>query len=245
MLSISSTTRLVTGAVLLAASLLLTNCAAATPRESGVNASRTADDSPPGSTARDLLAGLMQGVFASDRQAAETAALPDEQRFLPITVRMHRIHVWNHADESVYLYLEQAVSTASERPYRQRVYRLDPAGPGRVTSTVLWLPEAREAEFIGAGDNQDVFQTLSPDDLEDRSCVVALEHTADRAESPWVFVGETVGDGCTSNFRGAVRTTSVIRFARDRFEAWDRGWNAADQQVWGPSAGPYTFDRLE
>lgn len=221
----------------LAASLAIVGCASEKRTQS---APQYASATSP----LERAAQLMTGRFDSSRQAARTAELPDEQRYLDIAVRMHRIHAWNDSADSIYLYVEQAVSSMPDRPYRQRVYKLMNEGAGRVSSRVLWLPEGSEPRFVGAGRDQSPFAELAPTDLDDRGCVVDLEYVAGDA-GEWEFVGHTRGDGCPSDFRGAVRTTSEMRFAPDRFEAWDRGWNAADEQVWGPTAGPYVFDRVE
>jgi hypothetical protein len=194
------------------------------------------------SSPREALAELMEGEFRSATQAEATADLPDEERFLDIVVRVERIDAWDGRGGAVWLYMEQAVARMPDRPYRQRVYKLKDAGDGVVTSTVLWLP-GEDAQYVGAWRDASLLASVSPGELEARGCVVRLRDVRNEA-GPWLFAGETVGDGCPSDFRGAVRATSAVRFAADRFEAWDRGWNASGEQVWGPTTGPYVFDRV-
>ncbi len=220
------------------ASLVMTVGCASRPGAGG------GSDLSDGVSARDHLALLMDGTFTSERQAGETAELPDEQRFLDIVVRMERIDAWDGYDDAIYLYLEQAVAQFSDRPYRQRVYKLEQDGPGRVTSTVLWFPDDEGEPYIGAWRDESLLDDLDPSRLEDRGCVVELDYVGDE-RSEWVFVGSTRGEGCPTTFRGAVRSTSDIQIGAGRFQAWDRGWNDADEQVWGPTAGPYVFDRAE
>lgn len=185
----------------------------------------------------EALAGLMEGRFSS---AAQAAAEPGS--YLEIEVEVTRIEGWGGADE-VYLYLEQSV--AGSPPYRERVYRLSAGeAAGVVESRVLWLPEGRDLSgFVGAVESGEAVRGLTLSDLEDRGCVVELERA--EAGSAWLFVGETRGLGCPSDFRGAVRATSEVWFGAERFAAWDRGWGPRDDQVWGPESGPYVFDRVE
>jgi len=181
----------------------------------------------------DALATLMEGEFSSARQSVE------EEGYLPIEVRVGRVDRWS-GDGDIYLYMEQALS--GNAPYRQRVYRISEDENGAVTSTVLWLP-GDVSRFEGAWRDPGLLAGIGVDELEDRGCVVEIRRAS--STEGWVFEGETRGMGCPSDFRGAVRATSRVRFARDRFSVWDRGWDPRDVQVWGPTDGPYVFERVD
>ncbi len=205
------------------------------PTQNANNASN-ADTSEPAQTTSHLerVTNLMVGTFSSAQQAAEN---PD---FFPIDVRVAEIESWRGINGARWLYMEQAVENRA--PYRQRVYRLTPLadGPG-VASTVLWLP-GDPTRFAGAATDPSRLSELTPDDLESRDCVVELRPTAN--ESQWLYNGSTRGQGCPSDFGGAVRATSEVRLSEDGFTAWDRGFGPTDEQVWGPTTGPYRFDRI-
>jgi hypothetical protein len=78
----------------------------------------------------------------------------------------------------------------------------------------------------------------APDDVVERAgCAVHLTRMGDR------FEGGTDGQGCESTLMGAAYATSVVVLRANGFSSWDRGFNAADMQVWGATAGPYLFAR--
>ena len=108
---------------------------------------------------------------------------------------------------------------------------------GAFRSEVFTLPEP--ARYVGAWHDPARLHDLSPDSLELRAgCDVVL-----RRGSEGIFVGATVGSGCASDLSGAAYATSVVTVWPDRLETWDRGFDAAGEQVWGAEEGPYIFLR--
>jgi hypothetical protein len=80
--------------------------------------------------------------------------------------------------------------------------------------------------------------TIAASDVEERQgCLVSL--TWDGA----AFEGATEGKGCASTLNGASYATSEVTITQDQIRSWDRGFDAADKQVWGATDGPYVFDR--
>lgn len=136
------------------------------------------------------------------------------------------------------LYVEQAVMTSLDRPYRQRVYVVEPgAGVQDVVSRVYTI--AGEANWVGAC-NEAMPRTLTANDITERAgCAVELEWQTDR------FVGGTVGNGCASTLNGATYATSEVEMTATEVRSWDRGYDEQDQQVWGAEAGPYIFVRQD
>ncbi|MBY0262669.1 MAG: chromophore lyase CpcT/CpeT, partial [Phycisphaerales bacterium] len=55
------------------------------------------------------------------------------------------------------------------------------------------------------------------------------------------FAGGTVGSGCPSTLRGATYATSEVTLTQDTLLSWDRGYDAAGEQVWGAKKGGYVF----
>lgn len=175
--------------------------------------------------ALDELQALMSGTFTSAAQAARDSA------FYDITLYMYPI--W--PDKGRWLYVEQAVTAMPGRPYRQRVYKLEQAGPQSFRSVVYTLPEPEA--FVGAWKEPARFEQLSPEALELREgCAVLLERQADGS-----FVGGTRGNGCESTLRGASYATSRVTIREGLIVSWDQGFDDSGGQVWGAVKGGYEF----
>lgn len=152
---------------------------------------------------------------------------------------------WN---QGAWLYVEQAVIQAADRPYRQRVYHVHRASDtGELRSDVYTLPGASPLAFAGAWATPDAsFADLTPADLDLRDgCSILLQ--ADMVLTPDGprpgFVGATTGRGCASTLGGASYATSEVVLTDDRLVSWDRGFNDAGEQVWGATEGGYIFIR--
>lgn len=173
----------------------------------------------------------LEGSFSSAEQAAS-----DDRYF---EVNLHHARIWDDRDDGVWLYVEQALATDADEPYRQRIYRVWLRPDGRVVSTVYELPEPER--FAGAWRDPGSLDTLSPLSLDRRDgcTIVFTEIAADR------MIGSTQDTGCTSTLRGASYATSEVTLTADGITSWDRGFNASDEQVWGAEAGPYEFRRVD
>lgn len=188
---------------------------------------------PPASTPAPeaVLAEWMTGAFSS---AAQAAADPEF-----FEVRLVMVPIWTERADGPWLYIEQAVASALDRPYRQRVYHLV-REEGGVRSEVREL-SGDALDFAGAWRDATRFDAITPADLVERpGCSVHLARTA-----PDVWTGSTLDDHCKSDFRGASYATSIITLTPDSIESWDRGWDAAGEQVWGAVKSGYVFDRVE
>jgi hypothetical protein len=181
-------------------------------------------------TVLDVLAGLyMTGSFSS---AAQAAADPEYR-----DIRLHMTPIWLDRTDGRWLYVEQAVATSLDKPYRQRVYRVTGPTDGAFRSEVFTM--ASPLRFAGAWARPELLGSLTPDSLTVRDgCAVILK----QGESG--FVGSTAGHGCASDLRGAAYATSEVAIAREHLTSWDRGFAADGTQVWGATKGPYVFDRL-
>ena len=195
-------------------------------------ATRPADTADMADTADPVreVAARLTGSFDSSRQAAE------DPRYFDVSLRV--APVWPERDDGPWLYVEQALASAPDRPYRQRVYRLLERD-GEVVSEVYALP-GDPLDFAGAWRRPGAFDGISPADLAQRAgCDVVLSHDAGLD----AYVGGTQGRGCASDLNGAAHATSEVRLFADRLESWDRGYDAGGVQVWGAEAGPYVFRR--
>lgn len=130
------------------------------------------------------------------------------------------------AEPSLHLYQEQAMVTALERPYRQRLLKLSVTADGEaVESFGFRLQE--DAAWAGLCDRPLRDRVIAVADLGEATCGLRLEP---RDDGYW---GTTPDGGCPSNYRGASYTTNTIYLTDTTTETWDRGFDADGNQVWG------------
>ncbi|MGA1058658.1 MAG: chromophore lyase CpcT/CpeT [Phycisphaerales bacterium] len=198
----------------------------------------------PGSTGHavtrgtPLLARAERCLVGSFSSAAQSKA---DSNFRSID--LHMAPIWNDRLDGPWLYVEQAVSEMPDRPYRQRVYRLQPGtGDGGVPvvySFVYTLPGDPLA-FAGAWKDVARFNSIDPGMLSIlEGCTVTL-----RGEGAERLVGGTFGTGCVSTMNGATHTSSEVTLTPDWIETLDRGFDANGTQVWGSEHGAYRFVRV-
>jgi hypothetical protein len=193
----------------------------------------TGNDGPGAMSATERATTLLTGRFDSSAQAAT------DTRFYAVQLRTCRIDV-PALGEHV-LYVEQAMLTAVDQPYRQRVYAVAGRDDGAVVSTVYEF--VTPADFVGfcgldAGDQARLMPRAS-DVTELPGCAVTLVPQDDD------FSGSTEGTTCLNDHNGATYATSEVTLTGAGIESWDRGYDASGAQVWGAVAGPYRFDRKE
>lgn len=196
----------------------------------------TSTASARGAAELDQLVAWMSGSFSSAAQAARTAGAPRDHSYFD--VRLHMTPIWSERTDGRWLYVEQALASQPERPYRQRVYRVR-AEDGGFASDVFLLPGTQEEQWRLAGAWSDATRLagLSPERLVMRDgCSIHLTRRADG-----VFTGSTTGNRCPSERQGAAYATSHVEIRADLLTSWDRGFDASGKQVWGAIAGPYEF----
>lgn len=175
-----------------------------------------------------LVAAMLSGSYSTAAQAELDANFFD--------VRLHIVPIWTERADGPWLYVEQAMADEQNSPYRQRVYHLIDHGAGAVEVVVYEFP-SNPLTFAGAWKDPARMNALDPALLAPRmGCIVLLRpHGANQ------FVGSTRGNNCESTLRGAVRATSQVTLTPNELQEWDRGYDAAGNQVWGPVTGPYRF----
>lgn len=176
-------------------------------------------------------AGYMVGAFSSEAQSLDNPAY--------FNVLLKVVPIWRARDDGPWLYVEQAMATSPERPYRQRVYRMRAMPDGSVRSEVYTFASDPSA-LAGAWTTPAVFDAMSPADLGAREgCAVELRYS----EATDAFVGATVGRECRSTLNGASYATAAVTLRDGQLESWDRGFDNEGNQVWGAEDGPYIFIR--
>ena len=192
-------------------------------------ACRTAPASPRAEDAA-VLASWMTGTYSSAAQAAD-----DPENFFH--VRLVTTPIWTDRTDGHWLYVEQAVAAALERPYRQRVYRVHGTESG-VRSDVYELP-GDPLDFVAAWERPELFDAIEPGDLALREgCSIHLVRAGANE-----FTGSTRGEGCSSSLGDAAFATSEVRVTPNVLTSWDRGFTADGEQAWGATEGPYVFVR--
>ena len=137
------------------------------------------------------------------------------------------------------LYVEQAMMTKLDAPYRQRLYVIEPVSGSttKVTSGVFELVAPKAAVHLC---DAETMATFSSTDVELREgCSVHLEWNHETA----TFNGGTEGTACASTLNGASYATSEVIVRADGLSSWDRGFDAEGDQVWGAVKGGYEFVR--
>ena len=173
----------------------------------------------------------MTGFFTSEQQA-----LSDSSYF---NIHLHMTPVWQQRTDGYWLYVEQAMATAAQRPYRQRIYQLYLQDDTTLVSKVYEMPGA--LRFAGAWSNTAGLQKLTPDSLQARQgCAIYL-----KKNTAGDFTGSTPGNACLSSLRGAAYATSEVLIEKQGMNSWDRGWNKENVQVWGAVKGGYQFIKQE
>jgi hypothetical protein len=169
---------------------------------------------------------------------------------------LHMTPIWTDRTDAKWLYVEQAMAAAQDKPYRQRVYRVTALDEHTFKSEVFELPGSREdvLAFAGAWANTEKLKGVSPDTLKARpGCALTLRHfivtkPAGEGEKPaitHVFEGETKGQECTSNLPNVKYIHSQARITEKGLVAWDRGYavmpDGTEILAMGPDDGGYRF----
>ncbi len=175
----------------------------------------------------NIAAEWLIGTFDSSEQAARQPAYR--------AVQLVTCEVDAPALGERVLYVEQAMMTQVNSPYRQRLYVLEPLSGERVLSRVFSLVDPAIA--VGLCERPDRVSFSANEVREREGCAVTLAWNATH------FSGGTSGSECRSTLQGAQYATSEVTLHGDRLLSWDQGFNANGQQVWGATEGPYEFSR--
>lgn len=175
----------------------------------------------------ETLVSCMAGAFDSAEQSKADSSY--------FEIHLHMTPIWTDRTDGRWLYVEQAMSTQLNKPYRQRVYHVSAKGGGLFTSEVSELP-GKPLDYAGAWKNTALLKGLTPETLIKREgCTITL------TERNGAFIGGTHAQDCASNLRGAAYATSEVTITPDQLLSWDRGFDAEGKQVWGAVKGGYIF----
>ncbi len=177
----------------------------------------------------DELVSIMQGNYTSEKQAAADTS------YFNISLRMTPI--WK--GKGHYLYVEQALSTRQDKPYRVRIYKVSQRGENEFVSEIYTLKN--EKDWIGKWNDPEAFEKLAETDIELKpGCEVILKRIEKNK-----FAGQTGDKTCPSELRGASYATSKVTVLPNQILSWDQGFDKEGKQVWGAEKAGYIFDKIK
>jgi hypothetical protein len=176
----------------------------------------------------ELLKQYMSGSFSSELQSQ------NDSDYFDIRLRMEPI--WKSNDNEFFLYVEQAMSTSLDKPYRQRIYKVIKESEESFVSYIYTMNAPQR--FTGKMGSDEIFSVITPDSLKVlEGCEVRLFFNRKLNQ----FEGSTADRTCPSTRSGATHTTSKVVIGPKGMNSWDQGWNDAGTQVWGATKGGYEF----
>lgn len=175
------------------------------------------------------LFSLMQGSFNSENQAKQDSSY--------YNISLHMYPIWK--DKGNYLYVEQALNSMQQRPYRQRVYKVTRLNDSVFSSAIYTIPH--DSLWIGKWKTPQDFDRISPEYLVERTgCEVLLKRLGENH-----YKGATGVKTCESSLRGASYATSEVEITTQQILSWDRGFDSEGNHVWGAEKAGYVFDKLK
>jgi CpeT protein len=177
-----------------------------------------------------FLQKCMSGNFDSKEQS-----LQDKEYF---DIRLRMVPIWKTTENVFYLYVEQSMSTAMDKPYRQRVYKVVKEDDTHFTSYIYTLPEPEK--FVGKLEGDVIFSSIDQEIIVEKvGCEVKLKF--DPATN--TFIGSTGDNVCPSDRSGAKWASSQVTISEQQMISWDQGWDESGKQVWGATKGGYIFKK--
>lgn len=180
------------------------------------------------------LLAYMTGSFSSEAQSKADSNFYD--------IRLHMVEIQMGDQPGNWLYVEQAISSAQDKPYRQRVYQVVEISLGIYESRVYEFENP--LQYAGGWNDASKLSNLTFDKLILRDgCSITLKYESELVGDNIVnrFVGSTGATSCPSSLRGASYATSEVIITETQLSSWDRGWDASGKQVWGAETGGYVF----
>ncbi len=172
------------------------------------------------------LAKAMKGSYTSTAQH-----LKDTTNYFDIRLQIKPI--WKKQKDGFWFYVEQAVATSIDKPYRQRVYHLIENNDGSFSSFIFTFNDPLRFTHHP----KLLEKVLTIDSLQERKgCDVKL-----KIDEKGNYAGSTDGKSCPSDRKGASYATSDVILIPNELHSWDRGYNMQGEQVWGATEGAYIF----
>lgn len=172
------------------------------------------------------LFAIMQGSFNSSKQAEKDSTY--------YNISLHMYPIWK--EKGKFLYVEQALNSMQNKPYRQRIYELTRLNDSIFSSAIYTIPN--DSLWIGKWKNPDDFNSLNIKDISKKEgCQVLLKKLKNNH-----FKGETGVKTCKSTLYGASYATSIVEIKKGQIISWDRGFDSIGKHIWGAKKAGYVFD---
>ena len=163
----------------------------------------------------DELFWLMQGTFNSEIQSNEDPSY--------YNISLHMYPIWK--EKGNFLYVEQAINSMQDKPYRQRIYEVTRLNDSVFKSAIYTI--LNDSLWIGKWKTPNAFNSLSMEDITLRDgCEVLLKRIGENH-----YKGETGKTSCKSSLRGASYATSEVEITEGKIISWDRGFDSENNHV--------------
>jgi hypothetical protein len=178
------------------------------------------------------VASFLEGQMDTSVQAGANPKAPN------VRMTTCRVQVTDAPTDppSIFLYQEQALIKNPGQPYRQRFLQISPHDLNQTVRSLTFKP-THPATWIGFCNQPITSRVIQARDLGSSICSVFLRGNGHS------YIGHTPITGCPTNVRGAIRMTNRIELNSVGMNTWDRGYNAAGQQVWGAQSESYQYRR--
>jgi CpeT protein len=171
------------------------------------------------------LINFMEGDFNSTEQSK------NDTSYFDIRLHVHQVVTKNN---EYWLYVEQAVSTAQDKPYRQRIYKVKQLDNTNYTSEIYTI--TNEKDWIGIHNDPLKMKKMPLSIDQKKGCTVYIRLLEDGT-----YKGATNEKDCESKLRGATYATTEVSITPQMMVSWDRGYDTNGKQMWGAVKGGYKF----
>jgi hypothetical protein len=148
-------------------------------------------------------------------------------------------------EDSLTLFAEQANIIYLDKPYRQRIMRLQQSHPDAPIQVQYYMPKDPDA-LAGGGSNPDLLNTLTPDQLELLSgCILTVKHQQ-LAPNRWKFSALPPADArCCFTYRGnTIQVDLGFNATAEEFLSYDKGIEPeTGKATWGAILRPYLYTK--
>lgn len=177
----------------------------------------------------DAFSSMLKGEYSSEAQSKEDTS------YFNIYLAMYPI--WTERKDGRWFYVEQAMASKKEKPYRQRVYQIKQGGLDTIISVIYSFNDP--LNYAGAHLDKTKLERLTYNKLSAKvGCEVYMTPVNGG------YQGGTLGKNCPSNLRDATYTKTIISLTPQMLLSWDRGFNEEDVQMWGAEKGGYKFNKI-
>ena len=107
---------------------------------------------------------LLSGSFSSELQSKEDTSY--------FNISLVMLPIWTNRTDGKWMYVEQAMATKLDKPYRQRVYHLQHSGKNTFTSDIYTIKNA--LTYAGLQNDKSKFTTTSLGSLSSITATISI-----------------------------------------------------------------------